>query len=336
MVLPGLVGALAAGLGGAGLEAVSSYAPPVVLPIGVAYTRSTDVPVVRVQVVGGPELRLVLDTGSTGVIVYQNRLSSMRGFEPTGYDFPGFSFADGTSLYGSAYYVRLRFGRDGPTSSEMPVEIASSLVCATGTTCGTAQTEEGVGAYGVDGILGIGTETDSGGLPNPLRMLSPPYDRYWQVSIAPAGVGGSLSLGTNPDSPSWEIPMRALGVDHWGEEWRAVLQGCWTFKSADKWCVPTVLDTGTSALVLTGHPPGLLVVSAGGSDAIAVEDQGWTISLDDRVLVAQSTSENYPVLVQHRGPDNISTVGVHALGGLTVGYNLAQGLITIVRTGPGQ
>jgi hypothetical protein len=79
-----------------------------------------------------------------------------------------------------------------------------------------------------------------------------------------------------------------------------------------------------------------LVVSAGGSDAIAVEDQGWTISLDDRVLVAQSTSENYPVLVQHRGPDNISTVGVHALGGLTVGYNLAQGLITIVRTGPGQ
>lgn len=135
---------------------------------------------------------LLVDTGSTGLRVFQSAVSSLNlpaldaSNGSAAYDCV--NFVDGSYLWGPVEQADVTLG--GETAEKLPIQVISSSNTGIPTSCsnGSNQNENTAGLLGANGILGIGLEpTDcyynGGSVCSPTSGLtSPPYPAYYTCS----------------------------------------------------------------------------------------------------------------------------------------------------------
>ena len=205
-------------------------------------------PTVAIRIDNGPPLRVVLDTGSSGLWI---RAGSLPPGLPTLATGQESGWGDGNVTHESITSGILGIG-GVTTTHAIPIAVVHSTSCLAIIAC-PPWAESG----GTVGILGI-SPLGNGIAPSPLLSLPSPYDSTWQISLH--GRGGVLRLGApDPARPvaEFHVPTQFTGVSSALEPVRSAAPPspemaiapptCWRFgRGAAPTCVPTMFDTGSA------------------------------------------------------------------------------------------
>lgn len=300
---------------GVGLAATGAS---VAIPITTSSTGLANVVSVEVTVGGGDPFPVLLDTGSSGLIVD----SSLVG--------PGVTAASGTltqDYAGGAVSGSLATAVVGMGSVSTPPIIVGLVDPSTAATAF---------AQGMHGILGISTTgTSTAGLMSPSLQLAAPLNTGSTLQIEAAdGSPGTWTLGpvTAPASAT-SVPLIAQsppssappGYPAFAQQ----VEMCWTIGSQAAKCAGTVLDTGngTPALDATVYAsfgpvhtilPSGLPVTIGLSGAAPL----WSFT------TGQTVGTN-AVKLSELGSDAPFNTGLPFFYGRTVAWDYAAGQLLI-------
>lgn len=272
--------------------------------------------VARVEI-GGAVLRVLVDTGSSGLRVPAARVPP--GAVAVSGPAQPYGYASGLRLTG-----RLARGpvRLGPASgAAVPLELVDTTSCApTRPDCGAA-----TGAMGgrLDGILGIGPQAGSD-LRNPLWSFGP-IGRAFALHADPGGTS-TLTLGAPADGfvlaplSAGGRPPAADGPPAWQPRVPMCVGG--PILPAGPVCQPTMFDTGT--------PPPAVVRTAGAAPTSPRAATPVTFATPDgRLRGTAGAGERAAVVgpATTPGTDGTTTLGLPVFSSVDVRFDLAGGTL---------
>lgn len=282
--------------------------------------------VVRIQVGRSAPMRVLLDTGSTGLRLFPGALDRFRtGAQVTNREIS--TPSEGGAMRGVIAKAPITIGGVTTTRS---VEFQ--------VTKNTSSYVQGWIAKGVYGILGTGTGTTP--LPNPLVALPGETGLRWSIHFGgePAKKvpgGGSLILGASvPTDAVATLDMPLQGTNGFG----ALLwddqsaSGCWTIANRRTTCIPTQLDSLSDQLTLVGPSFAGLPTNDDGvvksGIPIRMSDEG---SVFDFWQVTTGTIPSFNLTkAQAKGPRLVNT-GNRIYYDFTVTYDVTNGTISLAK-----
>ena len=235
---------------------------PVVVPVTtMPDSNGNPKVVVDISVGGGAAVPVILDTGSSGLLIDQAALGSQVDSSNST---PVTKQYLGEALSGSLVQAPVTIG-----SVSTP---AIGVVAYDAATSPTGLTGGGIAR----GVLGIASEGVAGTAPyfSPAMQLPTPYGDMSTLAISTSGAG-SWTLGPVPAAAGADsVPLQpipgATGLNRWAKD----MQLCWTFAAVtNATCGPTDLDSGASSVLVN-------TTSAAASSATAATG-GTTVSLGD-------------------------------------------------------
>ncbi|MFA7267643.1 MAG: hypothetical protein WC054_15135, partial [Candidatus Nanopelagicales bacterium] len=210
-----------------------------------------------VTVGGGPEVPLLVDTGSPGVRVF----ASQVGSDVTRTDIPvDVTFADGTRFIGIEASAPISFG-GLTTKGPITVQLITEVGCAEGkpTCVGAVGLEKFAAEQPFDGLFGIGLQAAS--IYSPLSQLANGSPATFSVTADPGKASGAITFNQRPtapaatfDMPAWAQPRMPNGYPAWASN---QAQGCWSYGGQPAQCLPTAFDTGSPTLFTDTSVPGV-------------------------------------------------------------------------------
>jgi hypothetical protein len=263
LVVAGLSAALTA-CSASTSHAGRARAAGVTLPLAAEFTvhtatgsRHLGVPLVKIRVGDDRAIWVALDTGSVGLRVLAGTiplgtesgiaLSDHRDVE---------HFADGTVLRGAIAHAAIHVGRL-TTTSPIPFQLVTGVHC-TSRQPHCPRLEFG-GDRVVSGVMGIGLYGNPGHPTNPLVSLPRPYDRGWSIMMHRTGGSGSAAGLLKLDAAVTTQASRTFDLSPDGNAqpgapaWDDKLFLCLRV-GIHKQCGPTLLDTGTTDIYVSGFP----------------------------------------------------------------------------------
>jgi hypothetical protein len=325
---------------GAPARGVAPGPPPVVVPLKVHYGvwgERFPVATVDVRVGNGPRVPVILDTGSTGLHIFQQGIDlGRRGAVAVSGRPIRNEYADGLVQSGVVATARITIG-GMTTRRPVPFGLIRDVSCDDRVPyCPGARGSDSWIRHGRYGILGIGLRRDPGGTENPLIALPAAYSSRW--SIALSGSNGQLTLAParRPVLARIQLPReRRSGPSRptWDD-----LRGkvCWgAVGLAGGACEPTLFDSGNNLGMywfgrgLLSHVqtvPGSRLLTPG--TYIAAWTPGaqrpfWTITSDE--LSSPDAVSALPA--RH----TFVWVPIGAFFARTIGYDASRGQILIAR-----
>lgn len=210
------------------------------------------VPVVMVAVGGGPEVPLLLDTGSAGLRIFVDDVGPQAVADPATED-ETISFVDGTTYVSDKAIAPVTLGGVA-LPAPVPVALVKDVTCEPD----ASSCEPGIAASkaaGVHGILGVDMDTGDYTLPSPLLYV--PEYRSFTVAYADDGSGQLLpGVPSSADTLArWDLLPAESGIPDvagWAQDFDA----CWSVDNKRPECVPTTFDTGATDLVIPPTLPG--------------------------------------------------------------------------------
>ncbi|HEY6530747.1 MAG TPA: hypothetical protein VIY72_00485 [Acidimicrobiales bacterium] len=312
----------------------------VTIPLTVESSSEGARVVVQASVGGGPTVPMLLDTGSSGVVVASSALGSEAQVGTESAQIP---YIDVT-VTGTVAQATVTMGSLSTTS---PI----AVIDVTGATCGTDGSNprscdvRGAFGDGVQGVIGIGlSDGPSPASPDfsPLLQMGAPYDEGFTVELPPSGSGdGSLVVGP-VDAPSGAVsvplvasssPTYPNGLTAWAKD----VELCWTVGSADG-CGPTDLDVGSA---LTALSPSALPGLPTGSDEEVDLGSPVTVAQTERGLplwsftAGSTVSDDLVVSSTDLGTTTQFNTGIAFFFANVVGYDNAHGQLWIWPQGGG-
>lgn len=282
--------------------------------------------VVRIQVGRSAPMRVILDTGSTGLRLFPGALDRFR----TGAQVTETSITtpnDGGDLRGFIAKAPITIGGVTTTRS---IEFQM--------TKNTSSWVQGWLARGVYGILGVGTGRTP--LPNPLLALPGETGERWSIHFGgePAKKipgGGSLVLGAEaPTDAVASLNMPPAGPDGYGallwDDQQA--SGCWTVANRRPTCLPTWLDSVSDQLTLVGPSfAGLPTNDEGVVKSGIPIHMGDAGSAFDFWTVTTGTIPSFNLTKANpKGPRLVNT-GNRIYYDFTVTYDVTNGTISLAK-----
>lgn len=264
---------------------------PVVVPVTtLADSNGNPKVVVDISVGGGAAVPVILDTGSSGLLIDEAAVGSQvdsSGSTPVTKQYLG------AALSGSLVQAPVTIG-----SVSTP---AIGVVAYDAATSPTGLTGGGIAR----GVLGIAAEGVAGTAPyfSPAMQLPAPYGDMSTLEISTTGAGswtlGPVSAPAGADSVPLVPVDGATGLNRWAKD----MQLCWTFAAGtNATCGPTDLDSGASSVLVNS-------TSAAASSATAATS-GTTVSLGDangtQLWSFAASSDS-----------SVSEIAVDSLGGTT-------------------
>lgn len=199
---------------------------PVVIPVQTIDTpgRTGQSGIISMKVGGSAPILVMVDTGSVGLRLWDEKPTGMQGSVANAY----------MTLGGVRTISRVSFQYVDSTSSYIQ------------------QWKD----QGVDGILGIGT--GKGALTNPLMSLPNRLARSWSVHFSRDSDKGAGQLVLGAIAPNnailnFQLTRLTGSVGEpslWDDK---AAQGCWTFSSPRTFCVPTHFDSGFTIVRIKGR-----------------------------------------------------------------------------------
>ena len=309
---------------------------PVVVPVAVSGGQGTPKgahPMVEVRVGRSKQVPVLLDTGSVGLHIFSAAVSTGTG---SGVELTStrqsITYSGGSRFTGVEAYAVIMIGSQATASAVGFALVQQASCTASKADCPTAK---GMGqeiAAGEYGILGIGVNRAPSGLASPLLAMPGALGRTWSIHLR--GHSGALVLGAPVASSTTAttIHLRPQGAIAHGRSWAdADVSLCFSVGSMRS-CAPSLFDTGTFAMQLTGKPFAQVPRATGTSSvlpgtAVAISVEGaprpfWTFR------VGKTKSEDTVYL--RAGERDFVNCAVQAFYSFTIDYDDAAGTMTLV------
>lgn len=250
-VSSGLVPFVARGTAGA------SGAPVVVIPVGVQGGQDTPggaEPVVSVRVGGSDPVPVYLDTGSSGLHIFGNAVSTGSGVTVTSVK-SDITYEGGSKFSGVVASAVITIGSQ-PTAGPVPFALVNGIRCtAAKPTCPAAN---GITGYesskDVYGILGIGMQSSQGGVISPLLGMPGSLGDSWGLRLQ--GRAGGLVLGlaalVNDQPAPTTFQLRAAGSVAGRSLWRDDRVPLCVSVGTTQQCTHGLFDSGTESFQISG------------------------------------------------------------------------------------
>jgi hypothetical protein len=308
---------------------------PVAVPVHILGGQGTPLgarPTVMVKVGNSAAVPVILDTGSSGLRIFDTAVRTGPKSGVTVSTTPSnITYAGGHRFTGVVATALITIGSQR-TAKPVQFGLVQNAFCVPSKPkCPAAQGMSGFEKKGGYGILGIGTQSSGAGIVSPLFGMPGSLSNSWSLHMK--GLSGQLTLGAVAPPPSAvaaTVVMKQIGSTGRHPLWADDrLSLCLTIGSAQG-CAPTLLDSGTYSMQVYGQPfTGVPTIGRSVKSGIPV-------SL--RVAGAQSSfwqfstgavkSEN---LVTIRGVTrSFVNTGVQAFFAFTVTYNDVQGTVLLV------
>jgi Protein of unknown function (DUF3443) len=249
----------AVGTGAAcGSPAVSAVAKPSpskvpITILGGQGTLAGARPTVEVKVGNSSPVPVLLDTGSSGLHLFGSAIPTGPGSGVTLTSEPAnITYSGGHRFVGVVATAVVTLGA---AATSVPVRFADveRAFCIAGKpTCPAAGGIPGFEAMGVDGILGIGTQSSGGDLVSPIFGLPGSLGSTWSIHLTASS--GTLILGARlPTGRSvTTVPMRPVGSSVTPALWAdSRLPLCLSVGAVDQ-CVHGLFDSGTYTMQISG------------------------------------------------------------------------------------
>ena len=316
--------------------ALAGSSAPVSVPIAVLGGQGEPggaSPTVQITVGGWGPLRVVLDTGSSGLHVFAGAVNAGSGVTVTN-QASDITYSGGYRFKGVVASAVMQVGA-AKTTGQVSFALVQSAGCvASKPDCPAAGGIQGFELdRGVDGILGIGMQSSQGGVTSPLFGLSGPLDRRWSVHLD--GSAGQLVLGARVVGSGKQVARFQLQPDRasngnplWAD---SEIPLCVAAGSVDT-CVPALFDSGTPEVQISGVPlnqvpivPGTSEVVSGTSIAVASGGQPpfWSFTSGNE------KSADLVRVIDDQGP--FLNSGVQAFYDFTITYNAKRGHVTLTK-----
>lgn len=312
---------------------VNTPTPPAAEPIPLltVNTRFGPEPIAEV-IIGGQTLRVLLDTGSTGLRVLASRVPP-DAVQHTG-PAPPLGYGTGIMISGDLARANIQLG---PYQSvgPIPIEVVTGITCAPQQpNCPAAGGQKPVMFGGqFDGIMGV-SPRPAAGIINPLWQLPHGLGHAFAIHYDPTGqssvlvgvpAAGYTLVHLNPTDPGGlsTPPNRSPNASEAPPRWDPRISVCFTLSTlpGGKACGPTLFDTGTSGLLIQtpGGSPG--AVPSGTPIGLTVPAGGLSYTY--------TTGPNSTATIAAVTPRSIirSIVGLPVFATADVRYDLADGTI---------
>jgi hypothetical protein len=288
-------------------------------------------PMVEVSVGSGAPVPVVLDTGSAGLQLFSPAVpSGDPGVHvTTGKD--QITYAGGHRFTGVVADAVVTVGGQS-TAAPVPFGLVQSASCLSSKpSCPAAGGMDALISRGSYGILGIAMSRGPDGLSSPLVGMASPLGQTWSIHLK--GDAGTLQLGALVPTGADAAATFALSHDggpnsaFWLDS-RA--RACVTVGAASS-CVPSLFDTGTAQMQVSGAPldqaapqPGTSRAQDGTPVSVSVVGTGapfWT-------FVAGASKSADTVLLRTDGGPFVN-FGVQGYFTFTITYDDMHGTITL-------
>ena len=234
----------------------SASTQPGLVPVSVLYGQGTSEgarPVVNVRVGNSPPVPVLLDTGSSGLHIFDTAVKTGSGSGVTLTSTPAnITYAGGHRFTGVVGRAVVTLG-SYPTKGPIPFAYVKQARCiAAKPTCPAAGGISGFERSGAFGILGIGTQSSGGGVVSPILAMPRDLGRRWSLHLA--GTSGALVLGAQPPSRRnvTTFQMKQIGSSAGNALWAdSRLPVCVSVATVNE-CVPGLFDSGTYTVQISG------------------------------------------------------------------------------------
>ncbi len=330
----------ATGAGSAGLVLLSTSpgsasTRPGVVPVTVLDGQGTPEgarPVVDVRVGNSRPVPVLLDTGSSGLHIFNTAVKTGSGSGVTLSSRPAdITYAGGHRFTGVVGAAVVALGSYS-TKTPIPFAYVEQAGCiATKPTCPAAGGIPGFERSGAFGILGIGTQSSGGGVVSPILGMPGSFGKKWSLHLA--GTSGALILGAQPPPrrSATTFQMEQIGSSAGKALWAdSRLPVCVSVGLVNE-CVPGLFDSGTYTMQISGPAldrapvvPGTTHVIAGAPVSVRVNGAAspfWSFTSGG------IKSENLLTVRSDSGP--FLNAGVQVFYEFTVTYDDVNGQIRL-------
>jgi Protein of unknown function (DUF3443) len=320
------LGALILGAGSLFAEATSTAwasSQPVGVTVTIRGGQGTSggaQPIVDVRVGGSGPIPVFLDTGSSGLHIFENVVPTGSGSGVTVTSKPAnITYSGGQKYNGVVARAVLTLGTQSTTDAVPFAYVKSARCIASKPDCPASGGIEGAEKTGVDGVLGIGMQESKGGVVSPI--------------LAMPGTTGTLVLGA-PEPASGvatSIAMKSDGTSGTTPLWKdSKLRLCTALGSLYK-CTSAVFDSGTYSMQVSGTPLDEAPTTAGSQKVVAGEPVSITVQGAQAPFwtftTGTSKSLNLVTVRTDKGP--YLNTGVQAFYAFTITYDDTTGTISL-------
>jgi len=292
-------------------------------------------PTVVVQVGHARPVPVLLDTGSSGLRIFDTAVpsGSESGVTRTS-QATRITYAGGHRFTGVVARAVITIGSQR-TAQPVPFGLVQQISCVSRKPrCPAAGGMAGFQRYGGYGILGIGTESSGDGIVSPLLAMPGSLGGSWSLHLT--GVSGQLLLGAPIPPPSQvaaTMAMRPMGSSGGHPLWADDRLPLCVTAGAAEGCGPALLDSGTYTMQLSGSQFDQVPAASGKvttGTGISVRVRGdphpfWRFS-------AGTIKSGNLVTLEARSHFFVNT-GVQAFYSFTVTYDDRHGTVRLVRPG---
>jgi hypothetical protein len=323
-----------AGVGGTSAASATTRQPaivPVTVLGGQGSTQGAR-PTVEVRVGNSNPVPVLLDTGSSGLHIFDTAVSTGAGSGVTLTSQPAnITYAGGHRFTGVVANAVVSIGS---YATKIPVSLAyveRAFCISSKPTCPASGGIAGFEASGAYGILGIGTQSSNGGVTSPILGMPGRFGKKWSLHLT--GRSGALTLGARLPArrSATAIQMRQIASSTGHTLWAdSSLPLCLNVGQNDE-CVSGLFDSGTYTMQISGptldHAPTIT-----GTDHV-VSGTPVSVSLAGAkapfwTFVSGSTKSADLVTVRS-GEGPFVNTGVQAFYDFTVTYNDTTGQILL-------
>ena len=331
-----LFGMLLVGTGGiASAAPIHGHGLSAVVPVSVLDGQGTPEgarPTVEVRVGNGNPVPVLLDTGSSGLHIFDTAVGTGPGSGVTLTSQPAdITYSGGHRFIGVVANAVVTIGSTA-TKLAVPFAYVEQAFCiASQPTCPASGGIPGYEQSGTYGILGIGTQSSGGGITSPILGMRGALGKKWSLHLS--GTTGALTLGAHLHARRSiaTIQMTQTGSSAGRTLWDdSSLPLCVSVGPTSE-CVPGLFDSGTYTMQISGpaldQAPTTLgtdQVEAGTPVAVALGGGAapfWTFA------AGTTKSEDLLTVKTDRGP--FVNTGVQAFYDFTITYDDATGRILL-------
>jgi hypothetical protein len=309
----------------------------VVVPLSVARPRDTQggvSPMVEVSVGTAKPVPVVLDTGSSGLHIFQDAVDATpgAGVSVTS-EASNITYAGGHRFTGVVASAVVAIGSQA-TAGPVAFSLVDSASCiASKPTCKAAGGISGFEARtGAHGILGIGMQSSRGPVTSPILAMPGTLGLSWSVHLS--GATGTLVLGAQvPPSATTAVTFKlnSLGTTGSRTLWNdSALPFCTTIGTTQA-CTQGLFDTGTPSFQVSGPVLGAVPTAAASGQV----QSGLRVSVAQRGARAHfwtfttGTHKSQDLVRVKAGLKPYVNTGVQAFYAFTVHYDDRLGTVAL-------
>ncbi len=279
---------------------------------------------------GGPNVALLVDTGSPGLRIFANQVGTDQ---VTQSDTPvQVTYADGTTFTGVQASAPVTFGGLS-TNGAINIQLVTSVSCAQGkpNCAGSGGIEKFAKEQSFSGILGIGGQADS--IYSPISQLAAGSPASFSITANPSEGSGTITFNNPPQTPLAKYSMPAWTQDRLPNGYPAwatnQAQACWAYNGDQASCLPTAFDTGSPTVFTDRSVPGAPAadgtVPTGttlGLSAAAGTAPLWTVK-------AGSTPGRNTIQIEPLAGGNSVNTGISVFRSQLITFDLQSGNVLI-------